>query len=208
MNDGDIELRLRTLGERLRALRVERGASLGDVSAGTGLSTSFLSLVENGRSDISTGRLFRVARFLGVALGDLLEMDAEPELRVVRADERRSPDGVSAAGLSMFPVLDDHEDVTMAPIVCEYEPGAHVHDVPATEGVEHFVFVVGGGIEISIAAAEPLVLAAGDCAYIRSDGVSAVRNVADRRSVIVWVSSPPAFGRVRAAMMPGPASGH
>ena len=205
MDDGDIELRLRTLGERLRRLRVERGASLGEVAAGTGLSTSFLSLVENGRSDISTGRLFRVARFLGVALGDLLEMDAPLELTVVRAEERRVPD-VSSEGLSVFSVVSDHEDVTMAPFVCEYEAGAHVHDVPAMEGVEHFVFVVLGAIEISIAQAEPFALGAGDCAYIRSHRVGEVSNTADGRSVAVWVSSPPALERVRATLMPGPAT--
>jgi transcriptional regulator with XRE-family HTH domain len=69
VDDGDMKLRLRTLGETLRAIRVERGFSLGEVAEGTDLSTSFLSLVENGRSDISTGRLFRVARFPGWASG-------------------------------------------------------------------------------------------------------------------------------------------
>ena len=85
-----MQLRLRTLGGTLRALRIERGYSLGEVALGTDLSTSFLSLVENGRSDISTGRLFRVARFLGVGLGDLLEMEPPRELTVMRADDRQA----------------------------------------------------------------------------------------------------------------------
>ena len=51
------------LGGALRALRRERKLSLGDVSSATGISASFLSLVENGKSDITVGRLMRLAGF-------------------------------------------------------------------------------------------------------------------------------------------------
>jgi len=185
-----MELRLRTLGDTLRTLRIERGYSLGEVALGTGLSTSFLSLVENGRSDISTGRLFRVARFLGVGLGDLLEMEASGAITVVRADDRRAVE-MPADGLRMFPVANDREDVAMAPVVCEYEIGAHLHDLPKVEGIEHFLFVIRGAVEIVMEHTEPLVLGPGDCAYLRSKHVSEVSNAADERSVVIWVSSPP-----------------
>ena len=191
--DGEMQLRLRTLGGTLRALRIERGYSLGEVALGTDLSTSFLSLVENGRSDISTGRLFRVARFLGVGLGDLLDMEPPRELTVMRADDRQSVE-MPADGLSMFPVINDRDDVAMAPVVCEYEVGAHVHDAPRMEGVEHFVFVVRGEIEITQEGEGALLLGPGDCAYFRSSRNSEVRNAADERSVMIWVSSPPALG--------------
>ena len=193
MHDGEMQLRLRTLGETLRTLRVERGYSIGEVALGTDLSTSFLSLVENGRSDISTGRLFRIARFLGVGLGDLLAMAPPRELTVVRADDCRSVE-MSSEGLRMLPVISDHEDVAMAPVICEYEVGAHVPDAPRMEGVEHFVFVVRGEMEITRKGTETLRLGPGDCAYFRSGRECDVRNVADERSVMIWVSSPPALG--------------
>lgn len=188
-----MELRLQTLGGTLRSLRVERGFSLGEVAAGTDLSTSFLSLVENGRSDISTGRLFRVARFLGVGLGDLLEMGPPNEVTVVRADDRPAVE-MPAEGLSMFPIVSDHEHLAMGPVICEYEVGAVVNDAPKMEGVEHFVFVVRGAVEITQEGKDPIVLAVGDCAYFRTGLKCDLRNVADERSVMVWVSSPPALG--------------
>ena len=188
-----MQLRLRTLGDTLRTLRTERGFSLGEVAVGTDLSTSFLSLVENGRSDISTGRLFRVARFLGVGLGDLLEMDPPRDITVVRADERRSA-GMPVDGMTLFPIVSEHDDVAMAPVICEYEVSAHVHDAPPIEGVEHFVFVVQGQIAMALEGVEPLLLGQGDCAYFRSGRRCEVRNAADERSIMLWVSSPPAFG--------------
>jgi len=178
------------------------------VALGAGLSTSFLSLVENGRSDISTGRLFRVARSLGVGLGDLLEMEAPRELTIVRADERRAVE-MPGEGLRMLPVINDHEAVAMAPVICELEPGAHLFDLPRIEGVEHFLFVVRGGVEIIMQDMDPFVLECGDCAYVgalraselRSGGEETrgdegeVRNAGDGRAVVIWVTSPPALGR-------------
>jgi transcriptional regulator with XRE-family HTH domain len=44
------------LGGALRELRKEKGSSLVQVADATGISKSFLSLVESGRSDITIGR--------------------------------------------------------------------------------------------------------------------------------------------------------
>ena len=59
------------LGTKLRALRSDRGNSIAEVSDATGISASFLSLVENGRSDIAIGRLMRLIDFYGVGLATL-----------------------------------------------------------------------------------------------------------------------------------------
>src|SRR6185312_910162 len=58
----------RLLGERLRAIRAERGVSLSAVAEATGISTSFLSLVETGKNDITFGRLRRLIDYYGVTL--------------------------------------------------------------------------------------------------------------------------------------------
>ena len=60
------------LGRRLKALRVSRGLSLKDVAAETGVSASFISMVETGRNDLSVGRLVMLADFYGVGLDDVL----------------------------------------------------------------------------------------------------------------------------------------
>src|SRR5215467_475214 len=60
------------LGTRLRALRTERGLSLSQLEGATSISSSFLSLVESGKSDITISRLVRLADFFDVELGDLV----------------------------------------------------------------------------------------------------------------------------------------
>src|SRR6185312_16438210 len=81
----------RAFARRLKALRAARGVSLAQVEAATAISSSFLSLVEQGRSDISIGRLMRLVAYYDVDLADLLaDLPAERhvEMQVVRHGER------------------------------------------------------------------------------------------------------------------------
>jgi transcriptional regulator with XRE-family HTH domain len=71
------------LGRRLKALRVSRGLSLKEVGAETGVSSSFISMVETGRNDLSVGRLLVLADFYGVGLDDVVaDLDGDPGLYV------------------------------------------------------------------------------------------------------------------------------
>lgn len=63
---------VRRLGARLRNLRKMSDLSLEDVATNVGLSTSFLSLVERGESDLSMSRFTRLAQFYGVQPSELL----------------------------------------------------------------------------------------------------------------------------------------
>src|SRR3954451_14814234 len=60
------------LGRELRAHRQERGLSLKQVAEATGISVSFLSLVESGGSDITFRRLRRLLRLYGKTPSDVL----------------------------------------------------------------------------------------------------------------------------------------
>src|SRR5450631_1832035 len=84
-----LDISLGDLSRIVGRLRKESGHSLATVAKGTGLSISFLSLVEAGKSDISFGRLLRLVAFYGVALGDLLPKSQRAAAHVVRATERR-----------------------------------------------------------------------------------------------------------------------
>src|SRR6202012_4640983 len=61
------------LGSRLRALRADRGLSLSQLEAATSISSSFLSLVESGKSDITISGLMRPADSFAVDRSALVE---------------------------------------------------------------------------------------------------------------------------------------
>ena len=61
-----------TVGAHLRQARSARSLSLADVAQATGISASFLSLVEKDKSDITIGRLVRLIDFYGISISDIL----------------------------------------------------------------------------------------------------------------------------------------
>lgn len=78
---------LRRLGQQVRAQRLEEGLTLRQVAARTGLSTPFLSQVENGLGTPSLTSLFALARGLRTTAEALLAGPAPEPIIVVRADE-------------------------------------------------------------------------------------------------------------------------
>ena len=79
MPDDDV---LRDVGPRLRALRQDRGATLAELSATTGISVSTLSRLESGGRRPTLELLLPLARAHGVALDDLVDAPAPADPRV------------------------------------------------------------------------------------------------------------------------------
>lgn len=177
------------LGASLRALREARGVSLHDVAAETGISASFLSLVENGRSDITLGRLTRLVAFFRVSITDLVPAPAPADAHVVRKDEGQllhSP----AEGIDVYLLTPDTNHVMM-PMYLAFEPEAKLAEYGRHAG-EEFVYVVEGTLALELEGSETRLLRAGDSAYYYGDDPHSFQNPDPERPLrIVCVDSPP-----------------
>src|SRR4051794_22032981 len=81
------------IGETLRTLRKDHGLSLGEAAERSGLSRSFIGMVEQGNSEIALSRLIRLADVYGVFIADLftsIRQTPEPEL-THKQDSHRVP---------------------------------------------------------------------------------------------------------------------
>jgi transcriptional regulator with XRE-family HTH domain len=139
----------RVVGRAIRRLRTSRGLSLREVSEASGLSISFLSLVERGRSSLALSSLQKVAEALGTDVPALFpsgfaQAHGHPLPYVQRAsDEGELTIGDSqrtyrllsgrAAGRVLEPILE-----TVNPTGAVEEPYGH-------EG-EEFIYVLEGQI--------------------------------------------------------------
>jgi transcriptional regulator with XRE-family HTH domain/mannose-6-phosphate isomerase-like protein (cupin superfamily) len=179
-----------SFGERLRALRTARGVSLAQVEAVAGISSSFLSLVEQGRSDISIGRLMRLVHYYGVDLGELvadIPTERYVDIQVVRSDDRavfHSPQ----EGIDMF-LFGHGPSWGLSPVLCVHEPGGSTtidHDA----GVESFMYVIEGEFRFDFGGADAVVLGPGDGAVYRSPGHYTVTNTAPTRGQILAIGAP------------------
>jgi transcriptional regulator with XRE-family HTH domain len=72
MDEADPDDLARLVGERLRAVRKERGLSVGALAAAAGIGKGSLSEIENGARNPTLGTLYALAGALGVPLATLL----------------------------------------------------------------------------------------------------------------------------------------
>ena len=183
------------LGTRLRALRTERGLSLSQLEAATNISSSFLSLVESGKSDITISRLVRLADYFDVELSDLVEgsRTERSPMEVIRDGEgsvlASSSEGLTTRFLG-------HQRWQLSPRVTDYEAGGTLEiaggEQAAREILHHrelFIYIVTGTFEITVHGEEPVTLSRGDAVLIR-DGADKVVNTGRRsgRLLIVGVT--------------------
>ena len=176
------------LGVRLRRLRKARALSLADVADGTGISASFLSMVEKGQSDITVSRLMRLVHWFGVSVADLVQEPDPSAVQVVRARQRRSI-RLSDEGISIQMLTPDGRHAMM-PVINVYDAGGGMADAARHDG-EEFVHVLDGTVELTVGEDEPILLRAGDSAYYRADVPHSFRNAGRGDARFLGITTPP-----------------
>lgn len=176
------------LGTRLLALRREHGYSLAEVAKATGISKSFLSLVENGESDITISRLIRLVDLYRVGVGDLLPTEAREGEGVVRKGEERKL--ISSTENIEVMLLAPDSDRQMMPFIAIFDEGGKEAEHVSHQG-EEFVHVLEGAIIVEVDGASPVTLLEGDSFYFRADRGHSYRNSAKGRSRLYGAVTPP-----------------
>lgn len=176
------------MGAALRALRHERGETLDAVARGLGISASALSTLERTGSGVSFKTLADLAQFYGTTVSRLSGQDA-PGGAVVRAGAARTwPMPVEGVRVEVLAEgrrqMDCHRFILA--------PGAASEGGYGHEG-EEFITVLEGRLRITLDGDEVHELAVGDSIYFESRRPHAWANVADGRTVLIWVNTPPTF---------------
>jgi transcriptional regulator with XRE-family HTH domain len=178
------------VGERLRALRRFRRCTLRMIAERSGLSESFLSQVERGRSSASIASLRRIADALGVSMADLFEPDGVPGPRVLRRDDRPA--------LS-FGILGRKMLLTASPLhhlevfAGELEVGGSTGPQPYAHGDSEELFVViSGSVQLELDG-ELFELERGDSIDYRSSTPHRVSNAGQELAEVMWIISPPSY---------------
>ncbi|HTT95991.1 MAG TPA: XRE family transcriptional regulator [Solirubrobacterales bacterium] len=170
------------LGRRLKALRVSRGLSLKEVGAATGVSSSFISMVETGRNDLSVGRLMMLAEFYGVGLGDILPARDTDQPVVLRRAERKAVDP-SVASVTTEPLASwPHGDVATG--FRRFDIGAELAEA-GTQAGPAFLFVLSGELMIDFAEQTQVVLGEGDSVWFEASRRHRQVNVGDGAAEVV-----------------------
>ena len=78
MSEGMVTMPVGRLGARLREERTRAGLSLRGAARELGVSPSFVSQIENGKSQPSVATLYSLARLLDVSIDELFAVESDP----------------------------------------------------------------------------------------------------------------------------------
>jgi transcriptional regulator with XRE-family HTH domain len=179
------------IGGTIRALRLERGLSLRDLSRLTGFSISFLSLVERGRSSLALTSLQKVATALGTSVGsffpDVTRVREAPAPHVVRALGGASQ--LSTGSQRTYKLLSGRSFThVLEPLLVTVEPSETIEEPYAHDG-EEFAYVLSGELLFVIDGVRH-TLGPGDSIHFQSSVPHSIHNDTDESVQAVWVLTP------------------
>jgi len=178
------------LGERLRAIRLLRRKTLKEVAEAAGVSESFVSQLERGRSNPSVVSLQRIAAALGIEVSDLFATNGLPRPRVLRR-EAREP--IVWGHLGRKSLLTPKPFHSLEVIAAEFDAGGSTGDEPYTHGdSEELLLVTEGLVHVQLDT-DVYELRAGDSVQYRSSTPHRVSNPGDAPAEVLFVISPPSY---------------
>ena len=176
-------------GSQLRALRRERGLTLREAAARSGLSTSFISSLERGVTGASIATLRRLVEAYGRTVGELLRGPAPANGRLVRPGERRVLD--AGRGIRI-------EDLFAGPTSLESQlfvlaPGASSDGYYRHIG-EEFMFVLAGSLGVWFDDPNEFYrLEPGDALTFPSTVDHRIAALGQFETRVLWINTPPTF---------------
>jgi transcriptional regulator with XRE-family HTH domain len=178
------------VGERLRELRRLRRCTLRTIAERSGLSESFLSQVERGRSSASIASLRRIAEALGVSIADLFEPGDLPGPQVLRRDERPALQfGILGKKFLLTPRPLHHLEVFVGELEAGGSTGAEAY---AHGDSEELFVVLSGSVQLELGG-ELFELESGDSIDYRSSTPHRISNLGDELAEVMWIISPPSY---------------
>src|SRR5206468_11658093 len=177
------------LGERLRAIRQLRRKTLKSVASAAGISESFLSQLERGRTNATIATLQRLSTALGIEVSDLFTSTAERP-RVLRREAREF---VAWGDLGRKALLTPKPFHSLEVVVARFEPGGSTGDEPYTHGdSEEILLVIAGRVHVQLGT-EINELETGDSITYQSSTPHRVSNAGDETAEVIFVISPPSY---------------
>ena len=178
------------LGERLRAVRQLRRLTLREVATAAGVSESFVSQLERGRSSASVATLQRLAAAVGIEISDLFAAEPQAGPRVLRRGERQQ---LEWGHLGRKALLTPKPFHSLEVVAAAFDPGGSTGDEPYTHGdSEELLLVLAGRIHLQLGS-ELLDLSAGDSVNYRSSTAHRVSNPGAEPAEVLFVISPPSY---------------
>jgi transcriptional regulator with XRE-family HTH domain len=175
-------------GLRIKSTREERGFTLEELSARSGIDEGALKEVEAGVSILPLGQLIKLSKALSLKMADFIATGSEP-FTIVRIDQRRKFSRFGQAkqeghGYEYESLAPNKKDRVMEPFIVTLYP-TPADELSSHDGQE-FIYVLEGEMEVVIGDYRD-VLGPGDAVYYDSSTSHLVKARGDRPAKILAV---------------------
>lgn len=203
--DDFIQSQLSSFGARLRELRLQRGWTLQELAARSGLSKAFLSRLESGGRQASIAAVLTLSRIFDVSLASLFESNLATEpCVIVRGAELEEK---TINGLKYVPLSNAGRFFNLQPLRIKVLTSRRGDEHYRHDG-EEWIYVLSGRLTLSLAG-KLYDLEAGDAAHFESRLPHRLIAPGPQDAEVLVVASPvssqpanPYLGQHRAIPMP------
>ena len=175
------------VGKRIKAERLKYDLSLNELAGATGLSPSYLSLLENGKTAPSLKVLDKICTFFSIHISTLFS--EEDELEDVFLFPKEKHIEVDSPGDRSLRFLLPRGALALEPVFVTLLPGNKKHEPTTHQGTE-FGYVIRGSVEFCIEGYEPMVCREGDSIVYNSSIRHVLHNLEDVPSEALLIGFP------------------
>lgn len=179
-----------TLGSRIRELRINHNLTLDQVSSETGLSVSFLSMVERDKVSISVDNLEKLAHYYQIHIVHFFNAPDENPVLITRRDQILKNIDKNDLSHAAFTLLTNKPDSKMEPILIRIAPGKEEPHFRKHEA-DTLLYILEGQATLISESGEQSDLYQGDLAYYVNYPHRRIANTnQDKQLVIISITAP------------------
>ena len=181
------------IGQRIRTVRKAKKVTLIELSKLSGVQQATLSRIGTGTMKGTVDSHRRIAETLGISLAELYS-DIDTRLSEVTHSPKKSHTSTSKKNDSVtYEVLTHHgSQKKLLPVVINLENGSETDRERSNRGVDKFVWVMDGKIEMRIES-QSYSLAKGDTLYFDASLPHSLKHISGTPARVLAVTSPPAL---------------
>ena len=154
------------IGERLREVRTNLNLSLEDAARVTGVSKPMLGQIERGQSIPTITTLWKIATGLKTPLSSFLQ-ERQSKYTIIQYNEK-APVTEDDGRMRAYPIFHYDPIRSMEMFYIEFDPGCRHASDKHGDGVEEYIMVVSGKLQLMINGKE-VVLKENDAIRFRAD---------------------------------------
>ncbi|MBB6623547.1 helix-turn-helix domain-containing protein [Clostridium gasigenes] len=136
------------IGNKLKSIRNERNLSLDEVAKLTGVSKAMLGQIERAQSNPTVSTLWKISTGLKVSFSFFVD-ENQDDLKVIYQNDI-SPIIEENNRMKLYPIFPFDSNKGFEIFTIELGPGCNHISTPHNDGVEEYIIVTEGQIEITI----------------------------------------------------------